>query len=81
VRMAGEAAPLMLMEAREPNGKGVGQGQRPQTVGQEPTRVASRRGLPKRSAEGSTGWWQIGAIEVDPLSPKQNKTPQKRGAW
>nr|BCT99723.1 hypothetical protein [uncultured bacterium] len=36
----------MLMEAREPNGKGVGQGHRPQrlppqTVGQEPTRDAT----------------------------------------
>jgi hypothetical protein len=42
----GEAAPLMLMEAIEPIGKGVGQGQRPQrlspqTVGQEPTRDAT----------------------------------------
>ncbi|MDD5379102.1 MAG: hypothetical protein PHY17_08145 [Acidithiobacillus sp.] len=53
----GEAAPLMLVEAREPIGKGVGQGHRPQRlplqpVGQEPTRDATRRGLPKRSAEG-----------------------------
>ena len=53
----GEAEPLMLMEAAKPIGKGVGQGHRPQrlppqSVGQEPTRVASRRGLPKRSAEG-----------------------------
>nr|BCU01088.1 hypothetical protein [uncultured bacterium] len=36
----------MLMEAAEPNGKGVGQGHRPQrlppqTVGQEPTRDAT----------------------------------------
>ena len=53
----GEAEPLMLMEAIEPIGKGVGQGHRPQRlplqpVGQEPTRDATRRGLPKRSAEG-----------------------------
>ena len=51
-------SPLMLMEAIEPIGKGVGQGHRPQrlppqTVGQEPTRDATRRGLPKRSAERS----------------------------
>jgi hypothetical protein len=47
VRMSGaEPLPLMLMEAIEPIGKGVGQGQRPQrlppqTVGQEPTRDAT----------------------------------------
>lgn len=52
----GKAAPLTPLDARQPIGKGQVKGIRPphlppQPVGQEPTRDATRRGLPKRSAE------------------------------
>ena len=52
----GEAVPLMPLEAIQPFGKGEVKGNArracpPQPVGQEPTRDATRRGLPKRSAE------------------------------
>ena len=52
----GKAAPLTALEAIQPIGKGQVKGTRPphllpQPVGQEPTRDATRRGLPKRSAE------------------------------
>ena len=52
----GKAAPLTALEAIQPIGKGQVKGTRPphllpQPVGQEPTRDATRRGLPKQSAE------------------------------
>ena len=56
----GKAAPLTALEAIQPIGKGQVKGTRPprllpQPVGQEPTRDATRRGLPKRSAEQGPG--------------------------
>ena len=69
-RMPGEAFTLDATGSHAAYRQGGGQGQRPprlppQPVGQEPTRGASRRGLPKRSAEGSR-WRQNHAIEEDP---------------
>ena len=68
----GKAAPLTALEAIQPIGKGQVKGTRPphllpQPVGQEPTRDATRRGLPKRSAEGSslvTDWRDRGRSVV-----------------
>lgn len=85
VRMAGAAAPLMLVEAREPIGKGEGRRAKPATpapqpVGQEPTRDATRRGLPKRSAEGSPlVTWRRPSRAVSVTSPSfRQKVPARR---
>ena len=84
----GEAEPLMLMEAAKPIGKGVGQGHRPQrlppqSVGQEPTRVASRRGLPKRSAEGFplvTDWRDRDRSIVTKKKPRRSGVEGQRSS-
>ena len=62
--------------------QGGGQGQRPprlppQPVGQEPTRGASRRGLPKRSAEGSPAGDR--STRSRQILCHQKETPPKRG--
>ena len=77
----GEAAPLMLMEATEPTGKGGGQGHRPQrlppqTVGQEPTRVA-----PKGLAQAKRGAFPLATLGWFSRARKKADSAATLSAW
>ena len=77
----GEAVPLMPLEAIQPFGKGEVKGNArracPRSQSGKNRRGMQPEGGCPSEARRVSRWRQIGAIEADPLSPKE--TPPKRG--